>query len=143
MRHTGPIILVDDDTDDQQMAVEVIRDLDLPNKVVSFTNCLDVLEYLIKNDQDEAPFMILSDINIPRMTGIELKREIQNHSILQKKFIPFIYYSTSASPATLKLAFEMSVQGFFIKKNSVAEMKSCFKVIFDYWTETERPDDPI
>jgi CheY-like chemotaxis protein len=139
MKKLGPIIIVDDDPDDHHIAREVITELGLPNRICPFTSCQQALDYLIGH-QDEQPFIIVSDINMQRMDGIEFKKAIDNHDILRKKRIPFIYYSTAASPGTVSKAFELQVQGFFTKKYSVEETKACFKLIFDYWSDSKHPE---
>jgi two-component SAPR family response regulator len=101
MKTNGPIIIVDDDEDDHHVAGVVIKELMLTNKLLTFTNCVQCLEYLVHHEQ-EHPFIILSDINMPKMNGIDLKKEIEKHETLRKKCIPFVYYSTSASPGIFR-----------------------------------------
>jgi CheY-like chemotaxis protein len=140
MSKNGPIIIVDDDPDDQLLAKEVIGSLGMTNKVMQFFTALDALEYLM-NDLQDQPFIILSDINLPRMNGIELKKAIEANDELRKRAIPFVYYSTSGEKSIVDKAFSLQVQGFFVKANSLNEMRQCFRIIFDYWRISRHPNN--
>ena len=92
---SGPIIVIDDDADDKDIFESVLKELGVDNKRLWFTNCKDAFEYL--RTTNEQPFIIFCDVNIPGLTGIEFKRQIDKHPQLRKKSIPFIFYSTSVN----------------------------------------------
>lgn len=140
MSRNGPIIIVDDDPDDQLLAKEVITSIGMTNKILPFHTALEALDYLM-NDMLEQPFVILSDINLPRMNGIELKKAIAANEELSKRAIPFVYYSTSGEKSIVDKAFDLQVQGFFVKANSLDEMRKTFKVIFEYWRLSRHPNN--
>jgi CheY-like chemotaxis protein len=140
MSKTGPIIIVDDDPDDQHLAKEVISSIGMTNPVIQFLTALDALDYLL-NHMEEQPFVILSDINLPKMNGIELKKAIDANQELRRRSIPFLYYSTSGEKSIVDKAFELQVQGFFVKANSLEEMRKCFRIIFDYWRVSRHPNN--
>ena len=81
----------------------------------------------------------MCDVNMPVMNGLELKRHIDGDAIISKKGIPFIFFSTSAMASIVKEAFSMSVQGFFIKAQSLDELEKTLSVIFEYWQKCEHP----
>jgi len=139
MSKNGPIIIVDDDPDDQLLAHEVIVSIGLTNKILPFHTALEALDYLM-TDLQEQPFIILSDINLPKMNGIELKKAIEANEELRKRAIPFVYYSTSGEKSIVDKAFALQVQGFFVKANSLDEMRKCFRTIFDYWRISRHPN---
>ncbi|HEY3404151.1 MAG TPA: response regulator [Ohtaekwangia sp.] len=139
MSKTGPIILIDDDQDDLDIAEMVISQLGINNRLIKFTSAQKAFEYLLA--EEDQPFIILSDINLPRMSGIELKRAIENNDELRRKSIPFVYYSTAGQPSLVSKAFELQVQGFFVKESSIEKMAACFKLIFDYWLTSRHPNN--
>src|SRR5688572_4400995 len=96
MRTQGPLVLVEDDSDDQEIIVSILKNLGLQNDVKLFHNGEEALNYLY--EAIEEPFLILSDINMPIMDGIAFKKTIDNNDFLKKRCIPFIFLSTSPTP---------------------------------------------
>ncbi|WP_276485579.1 response regulator [Paraflavitalea pollutisoli] len=127
----GPIIIVDDDPDDRDIYAEIIRDMGIPNQIRFFNGGQECLQYL--STTTEQPFVILSDINMPRMNGLEFKEKIQADEYLRQKGIPFVFISTNAHPSTVRKAHILSVQGYFMKPASMGTIRTMLTKIFDYW----------
>jgi len=138
MSKFGPIVLIEDDEDDKDMLVEIMRELNVKNKILWFDNCEDAYNFL--RDNTEPIFIIFSDINLPKKSGIELKYDIDQDPALKKKSIPFVFYSTCASSEDVDEAYSnLSVQGFFKKENDYNEIKTNIKTILDYWSISRKP----
>ena len=71
---SGPILLIEDDEDDQFLLQQMIHGLDVKNQLRFFSNGQQVLDYL--RVTQEQPFVILCDVNMPVMNGLELRRKI-------------------------------------------------------------------
>jgi len=127
----GPIVIVDDDKDDREIYAEVIKALDIPNEIHFFYDGKQVLDYL--NSTEEQPFILLSDINMPGMTGLELKKHMEEDPYLKAKGIPFVFISTDGSKVSVRHAHALSVQGYFQKPNNMGEFKEMLRVLFEYW----------
>jgi CheY-like chemotaxis protein len=139
MSKSGPVIIIEDDAEDQAIFQEVLDELKISNKVVWFKRCSEAFSYL--KTTPEQPFIIFSDINLPDQSGIEFKRDLDNDQALRKKSIPFIFYSTSTNQEEVNKAYtQMTVQGFFRKGHSFKEIKDCIKVIFEYWGICKHPN---
>jgi CheY-like chemotaxis protein len=139
MSKSGPIVLVEDDPDDQQLIHLIITSQGIENDVLFFDNGTEALEYL-KSTAD-SPFIILCDVNMPKMNGIELCEAIQINEYLRKKSIPFVFFSTSAREQDVKHAYDLTVQGFFEKGVDYETLKRKLKLIFDYWFECAHPNN--
>lgn len=136
---SGPIILVDDDLEDKNILVEVLKDLGVSNKFVWFGNSVDAYDYLLTTT--EQPCIIFCDVNLPMQNGIEFKKKIDEHPLLRKKCIPFVFNSTSVDRSTVNEAYmQLVVQGFFQKGNSYQDVKNAVKVILDYWLLCKHPN---
>src|SRR5215218_9534907 len=55
------------------------------------------------------PFLILCDINMPVMTGLELRATIEADPVLKEKSIPFIFLSTTGNPTVVRNAYSLTV----------------------------------
>jgi CheY-like chemotaxis protein len=135
MAINGPILVVDDDDDDHYILKRVCEKLGVTTPVIFFTDGRKLLEYLKSTTQ--RPFIILSDVNMPVMNGLELKRQIDADESLRKKMIPFVFFSTSAMASIVREAFSLSAQGFFIKAQSLDELEATLRTIFQYWEKCE------
>jgi CheY-like chemotaxis protein len=127
----GPIIIVEDDTDDQEIYAECLKMLGIPNEIRFFANGKPALDYLLQTE--EQPFIILSDVNMPEMNGLEFKHTMEQDPYLRAKGIPFIFISTNAGKVSVRHAHALSVQGFFEKPSNIEDIKKMMQKIFDYW----------
>ena len=137
MPKSGPIILVEDDTDDQEILLEVLKSLGVQNNVVVCKNGQEAEAYL--RTTTDKPFLILCDINMPLMNGLELRSVIENDPFLKEKSIPFIFLSTTGNPLAVRKAYDLTVQGFFQKQNSLEELRNSLKMIIEYWRTCLHP----
>ncbi len=138
MSSKGPIIIVDDDEDDQYIYGEICKKLQVINDVKFFPTAASVLAYL--RTTPEKPSIIFCDINLPEMDGLQLRRHICNEEHLRQKSIPFVFFSTAATVEQVKLAFQLTVQGFFIKDNNFAAAESTVRTILEYWAKCRHPN---
>ena len=138
MNKTGPIVIIEDDLDDQDILADIFKELNYENKLIFFGDSSQALEYL--TDTDVEPFLVLSDINMPKLNGMELREKIHNNEDLRMKSIPYLFFSTSAEQKHVIDAYSRSIQGFFIKPNNYEKLKSTIKKIVEYWQEGESPN---
>ncbi len=139
MNKNGPIIIIEDDIDDQEILLEVFHKLNHSNEIVFFTEGEEALAYL--NRTDISPFLILSDINMPKLNGFELREKIRTDALLEAKCIPYLFFSTASNQKSVVDAYSMSAQGFFVKQNSMAELEKTISVIMEYWKRCMAPND--
>ena len=138
MNKSGPIIIIEDDEDDRNFLKEVFKELNFENETNYFPDGESALAHLIKEPTE--PFLILSDINMPKLNGMELKEKIQNNENLRLKCIPYLFFTTSANQNHVIEAYSKSVQGFFVKPNSLEKLTVIIKKIIEYWQECESPN---
>lgn len=86
------------------------------------------------------PFLILSDINLPKLGGFELREKIHNNQQLRLKCIPYLFFTTSSDQKHVIAAYSKSVQGFFSKPASYTELLRIMKNIVEYWKDCQSPD---
>jgi CheY-like chemotaxis protein len=138
MNKSGPIIIIEDDPDDQALLSEVFEELGYKNKIVFFGDGEEALTYL--TDTSIEPFIIFSDINMPKLNGMELRQKVHENEDLRIKSIPYLFFSTSAEQKHVVDAYSKSVQGFFVKPPSYLELKETIKTIIEYWNRCVSPN---
>jgi CheY-like chemotaxis protein len=139
MNSKGPVIIIEDDQDDQEMLTEVFEKLGYSNEIRFFGDGQAALDFL--NTTDIIPFLILSDINLPKLDGFALRSKIKMDAKLQLKCIPYLFFSTASNQNAVIDAYSLSVQGFFIKQNSMAELEKTISVIMEYWRRCASPNN--
>lgn len=139
MNKNGPVIVIEDDADDRDFLQEVFKNLNYPNEVIYFEDGEAALEFL--NKSESLPFLILSDINMPKLDGFELRLKLKTDSDLQLKCIPYLFFSTALNQKTVIDAYSMSVQGFFVKQTSITELEKTISVIMEYWKRCAAPNN--
>lgn len=138
MNKQGPIIIIEDDADDQEIFGQALEELGYKNEIVFFTEGEKALEYLI--DTKIKPFIIFSDINMPKLNGMELRDKVRENRDLEMKSIPYLFFTTTGEQKHVIEAYSKSVQGFFIKPSNFQEIKDVLETIIEYWQKCVSPD---
>ena len=132
------IFLAEDDIDDQDVLGDIFKELNYGNELIFFADSVKALEYLTNTEIE--PFLVLSDINMPKLSGMELREKIHNNEDLRLKSIPYLFFSTSAEQKSVIDAYSRSIQGFFVKPTSYDKLKKILVKIVEYWQECESPN---
>lgn len=138
MNKRGPIIIIEDDMDDQYILGEIFAELNYVNELIFFGDSVQALEYLVRTEVE--PFLVLSDINMPRLNGMQLRDKIHNNEDLRMKSIPYLFFSTIAEQQHVIDAYSRSIQGFFIKPHDYNDLKNTIVKIVEYWQECVSPN---
>src|SRR3989337_2870670 len=134
---SDPIVIVEDDPDDQYFIRTICEKLGITSELMFFDDGLKALNYL--QTTQKKTFLILSDINMPVMNGLELRRRIQKDEQLKKRSIPFVFLSTAARPKEVEEAYDLTVQGFFLKASQLSDMERTLELIFNSWVKCKPP----
>ncbi len=131
MKMHRDILVIEDDEDDRDILREIFRDLGYKNKIVFFSDSTEALDYIRRPETE--PFIIISDINMPKLGGFELRNMILNEEIILDKDIPYIFISNAQDEQSLKQANKLSIQGYIHKGNDYNKYKEKIKNLVDYW----------
>ena len=132
----GPIVVIEDDQDDQQILEVVFKELEYYENVIFFADAEKALQYLTTTTTK--PFLIFSDINMPKISGIQLRAQLLARQFLAHE-TPFLFLTTSTNKNNIKDAYSNAAHGYFIKPNSYLEFKEMIKSIIEYWQKCEAP----
>jgi len=130
-------LLVEDDLVDVMTVQRALEDLNVPNKLVHAADGQKALEY-VTNENNERPYVILLDLNMPRMNGFEFLRIVKADSALKK--IPVIALTTSKNKEDIAQSFELGVAGYIVKPIDYEEFRGAISIIDSYWTLSEVPE---
>jgi CheY-like chemotaxis protein len=139
VNRNNPIIIIEDDADDQELLKEVFKKLKYPNQLLFFFDGEAALDFL--NKKEILPFLILSDVNLPKLNGFALREKLKTDAELAIKCIPYLFFSTAISQKAVIDAYSMSVQGFFVKDSSMEELEKTISAIMEYWLRCAAPNN--
>ncbi len=138
MLNAKSILLVEDDNIDAMTVERSIRDLSAKVSLVRSCNGEEALEYL-RNPKNEKPHIILLDLNMPKMNGIEFLRIMKTDDKLRQ--IPVIIFTSSKEEYDVIKSFELSVAGYMIKSFEYQEFLESMKKLTAYWNLSLLPQN--
>jgi CheY-like chemotaxis protein len=138
LRCKRTILLVEDDTVDAMTVKRALRDLNIANPLAVVGNGEEALDYL-RNPANERPCIILLDLNMPRMNGIEFLRVAKESN--QLRTIPVIVLTTSREDQDKIESFDLGVGGYMVKPVDYQQFVEVVRTIDLYWTLSELPDE--
>jgi CheY-like chemotaxis protein len=132
-----PILLVDDDRVDVMTTKRALKDIHVTNPVYTAGNGEEALE-LLRDEKTDKPGIILLDLNMPRMNGVEFLRVIKNDASLKR--IPVVVLTTSKEEEDKVESFNLGVAGYMIKPVDYIKFVEIIRTINLYWTLSELTD---
>ncbi|MBN1975743.1 MAG: response regulator [Sedimentisphaerales bacterium] len=136
MKNCKPILLVEDDDVDAMTVRRAFKELKVTNQLIRSVNGEEALKYL-KDQSNEAPCVILLDLNMPKMNGIEFLDFVKSDETL--KYIPAIVLTTSNEECDISGSFKHSAAGYIVKPVEYKKFVEAIMTINLYWTLSELP----
>jgi CheY-like chemotaxis protein len=125
-----PILLVEDDFVDASTAKQALQDLRVRNPIIHKTEGEEALEYL-RDQNNDKPAIILLDLNMPRISGIELLQIMKTDAELQQ--IPVVALTVSKYEQDKLDTFDFGVAGYVIKAVDYDAFLRAMDIIIQYW----------
>ncbi|HSM99110.1 MAG TPA: response regulator [Gallionella sp.] len=132
----APILLVEDDQVDVMTVKRALKDIHVTNPVVNLENGEEALKYL-RNPDNAKPCIILLDLNMPIMNGIEFLQVAKRDDRLKR--IPVIVLTTSGEQQDKVNSFDLGVAGYMAKPVDYRQFVEVMRTIDSYWTISEMP----
>ena len=141
MRDKAAILLVEDDKIDAKNVLRAFKENNISNPIYLTTNGEEALKYL-RNDGEYGdprdaprPSLILLDINMPIMNGIEFLKVVKQDPSLRT--IPVVMLTTSQEESDRVESYQLGVAGFIVKPVDFYSFVDAVRVIDLYWTLSE------
>lgn len=130
------ILLAEDDPKDVELILEAMADNNLANQVVVVNDGVEALNYLrcegkFAERKPENPAVVLLDIKMPRMDGIEALRNIRSDAKL--KTIPVIMLTSSREEKDLTQSYNLGVNAYVLKPVGFQQFIDAVKQIGGFW----------
>ena len=131
------ILLVEDDDIDAMSVERAFKKLRIANPIIRAKDGMIALE-LLKNGTVTKPYIMLLDLNMPRMGGLELLTELRNDENL-KNSVVFVL-TTSKDDEDKLAAYNQNIAGYIVKEKLQHGFDELVKLLDHYWRLVELPD---
>jgi CheY-like chemotaxis protein len=134
------LLIIDDDDVDVMNVKRALKKNDLSVPTYHAMNGLEALELLDQKFQADGgveKLVILLDLNMPKMTGLEFLQTIRKD--YRFRFLPVIVLTTSDQQQDLKAAYDLNVAGYIVKPLEFNEFVEAMKIVSGYWSLCAMP----
>ena len=131
------ILLVDDDDVDYMAVQRAMQQLRLLNPIVRARDGIEALSILTSVDGIKGPYLILLDLNMPRMNGFEFLEQIRSDPSLSSSVV-FMLTTSSTDEDRMK-AYSHHVAGYMVKTDMKDGFNNIFNMLEGYWRIVELP----
>ena len=140
--NSGRILLVEDNPDDVLFTMRAFERNNISNEVVVAVDGEQALEFLLPEDDAEAlcPALVLLDVNLPKVDGLEVLRRIRSHS--RTAGLPVVVLTTSNEERDIVESYRLGANSFVRKPVTFGEFVEATKVLGVYWLLVNQPAPP-
>ena len=130
------ILLAEDSAADAEMAIDALREAHLLNPIVHVEDGVETLDYLLRrgafaNRPEGLPAVLLLDIKMPRMDGLEVLQEIRRNDSL--KTMPVVILSSSREESDLARSWDLGVNAYVVKPVDIDQFFQAVKTLGTFW----------
>lgn len=135
------LLLAEDNPTDAEMAIRALKRVNLANRIVWVKDGEEALEFLRRkgryaNRPDHAPKVVLLDLKMPKMDGLDVLREIRADAALRNQ--PVVVLTSSREEADLVRSYELGVNSYIVKPVNFAELSEEVARLGYYWLVLNR-----
>lgn len=146
MNKLAPILLVEDDPNDVELTLTALTENNLANKVVSVRDGEEALDYLYKQGKYESrpdgnPIVILLDLKMPKVDGLEVLRQIKQDSNL--KLIPVVILTSSSMDKDLVESYKLGANAYLVKPVDFYNFIEAVKKVGVFWALINEPPPDV
>jgi len=136
------MLLVEDDARDVELTLEALEESNLANEVDVARDGLEALDYLYRRGRfadrnQEAPAVVLLDLKMPKVSGIEVLRKIKSDESL--KMIPVVVLSSSAEERDVIESYKLGVNAYVVKPVDIQQFLEAIRKLGLFWALVNEP----
>ena len=142
MTELKPIVLAEDNENDVELTLSALRENHIANEIVVVRDGAEALDFLYRRNgfaerSELPPGLILLDLKMPKVDGIEVLRQIKADPAL--KSIPVVMLTSSREEQDLVRTYELGVNAYVVKPVAFHEFIDAVKVLGGFWAVINEP----
>jgi two-component system response regulator len=136
------ILLVEDNDNDVELTLRAFKRYNLSNRIHVARDGAEALEFLFRDgqrvrDANEGPRVILLDLKLPKVSGLEVLREIKGHERLRA--IPIVVLTSSAEEPDIEECYRLGANSYIVKPVDFDSFTEAVRDLGLYWLLLNRP----
>ena len=137
-----PILLVEDNPKDLELALLALEQTNLANEVITVRDGVEALEYLFRRgpyaDRPEGnPAVVLLDLKLPRVDGLEVRAQVRAEPTLQS--IPVVMLTTSREEKDLARSYRLGVNAYVVNPVAFRDFLEAIRELGIFWAILNEP----
>lgn len=131
------VMLIEDNADHAELVIRTMENHHIPTKILHISDGESALDYLLRRksysdpDSSPRPYIILLDLRLPRVDGLEVLRVIKEGEELRK--IPVVILTTSEAEKDVMHAYENYVNSYLVKPVGFEDFSNLMNDLGGYW----------
>lgn len=136
------ILMVEDSPEDEELALHALRQRKLANHIVVVHDGEEALDFIFRtgpfaNRTNSQPKMILLDLKLPKIDGLEVLRRIKEDETA--RLIPVVVMTSSREDRDLTVAYRLGVNSYIVKPVDFEQFTQCVQQLGFYWLLLNQP----
>jgi CheY-like chemotaxis protein len=134
---TRPILIVEDNAMDLDLTVQAFHEHGIANPIMSCRDGEEALQYLKEHHSptdSQLPILVLLDVRLPKVDGIEVLRAARSHPVW--RMVPIVVLTTSRENRDIETAYGLGVSSYIVKPVDFLAFADVVKTLKLYWLLT-------
>lgn len=136
MQQKVDILLVEDNPDDAGLTIRALKKHNLANKLLHLEDGQEALDFLF-NDENEMPRLVLLDLKMPRVDGIDVLRRLKNDE--KRKVIPVVVLTSSKEEKDIVESYQIGVNAYIVKPVDFDQFAKAVAEVGLFWMVLNQP----
>ncbi len=137
MNRTVEILLIEDNPDDAELTIRTLRKNNLANNLLHLQDGEEALHYLFQTGNDRVPKLILLDLKMPKVDGIEVLRKLKTDQ--DKRIIPVVVLTSSKEERDIIESYRLGVNAYIVKPVEFDKFVKAITEIGMFWLVSNQP----
>jgi CheY-like chemotaxis protein len=131
------VLLIEDNPDDIELTLRAFKKNNIVNEIIVKSDGMEALDYffgkdgIVHRDKEEFPILILLDLNLPRMDGIDVLKKLRADE--RTKLIPVVILTSSKEPSDLLSCYRLGCNSYIRKPVDFTQFQDMVKQLGFYW----------